>query len=342
LFWQLFLAAELPAAKSRVLLEGVGSSLLDPVDYLRTFRGFSTAERKRVEASERVDLEAVLKSGADVFTEDRFSAVAMEASEWLPPALFVKGRPDALHHPTVGIVGTRSATAYGRACAQKFAESLARAGVTIVSGGALGIDAAAHLGALAVGGATVAVLAGGIEHTYPTVHRAMFRDICENGCLVSQFAVGSMLREDKFLARNVTIAALCQALLVVQAPTRSGALSTANATAEMGREVFVVPANIDGNHFRGSFNLIRDGATLVYHPDQILEALALRPGLEPELPPAEGIAALIVATLGMEPISAERIVEQTGFPAGDVLAELTMLELEGRVMRDPSGYLLKP
>ena len=137
------------------------------------------------------------------------------------------------------------------------------------------IDAAAHKGALAAGGRTAAVFAGGIDHIYPAIHGPLFQQITQSGCLVSQFAAGARPNDYKFLGRNVLIAALSRALIVVQAPTKSGALSTANSAADMGREVFVIPANIDSIEFRGSFNLIRDGATLVYHPDQVLEAIGV-------------------------------------------------------------------
>ncbi len=286
-------------------------------------------------------LERAQAHGVEVLAEAQYPDVLLEAEDQIPPGLFVHGDIESLSKPTVGIVGTRGASPYGKACAQKFAEALASAGVTIVSGGALGIDAAAHRGALAVGGSTVAVLAGGIDHVYPAVHAALFRQIRQRGCLVSQYAVGSKPNEYKFLARNVLIAALSRALLVVQAPTRSGALSTAHAAAELGREVFVVPANIDNIEFRGSFNLIRDGAALVYHPDQVLQAIGVR-RKEPEPPPAaSGPGALILEVLGAEPIDAERIVERTGLSAGEVLAELTMLELDGLVQRDAGGYMKK-
>jgi DNA processing protein len=132
------------------------------------------------------------------------------------------------------------------------------------------------------------------------------------------------------------------ALVVIQAPTRSGALSTAHAAAEMGREVFVVPANIDSIDFRGSFNLIRDGATLVYHPDQILESMGIQgPTSAPASAPVSELGDKILAVLGSEPLDPERIVDRTGLSASDVLSELTMLELDGLVIRNPGGYVRK-
>ncbi len=260
----------------------------------------------------------------------------------MPPVLFVDGDLSCLSGPTVAIVGTRNASTYGKACAQKFAEALARAGVTIVSGGALGIDGAAHKGALAGGGKTAAVLAGGVDYIYPAVHGGLFEQIRRSGCLVSQFSVGSKPAEYKFLQRNVVVAALSDAVLVVEAPPKSGALSTAQAAVEMGRDVFVVPANIDAEGFRGSFHLIRDGATLVSHPNQILEDMQIEPARKEEAAPASSMGEMILAVLGSATLATEFIVERTGLDTAEVLSELTMLELEGRVMRDASGYALRP
>ena len=259
-----------------------------------------------------------------------------------PPALFVRGDVSALQAPCVAIVGTRAASAYGRACAQKFAEGFARAGVTVVSGGALGIDAAAHLGALSAGGRSVAVLAGGVDNVYPSVHAGLFARIREAGCLVSQFACGAKPGEHKFLLRNDLVAALCAAVLVVEAPNKSGALRTASAAADLGREVFVVPAAIDNRAYWGSFNLVRDGAGLVYHPDQVLESLGIAPVAPAPVAPPEGDAERIVGILSVDPIDPERIVERTGLDASTVLAELTLLEIDGRVLRHAGGYALRP
>jgi DNA processing protein len=215
--------------------------------------------------------------------------------------------------------------------------------VTVVSGGALGIDAAAHRGAMEAGGRTVAVLAAGVDHVYPAVHHGLFAQIRQNGCLVSQFAVGSKPSEYRFLVRNGLVAALSLAVLVIEAPQRSGAIRTANAANDLGRDVFVVPANIDAMSFRGSFSLIRDGATLVSHPSEILESLGIEArDVATEHPAPSGPGEVILSVLSVTPLAAERIVERTGLETADVLSELTMLELEGRVIRDAGGYAVKP
>jgi DNA processing protein len=341
LFWQHLLALEAPPATCRALIEGLGKSLLAPEVYLLHHPTLSESERTWLTQSAKF-LPPVLESGARILVEDDYPETLRQVLSFVSPGLFIQGDPACLNAPTVGIVGTRDASPYGRACAQKFAEALANAGVTVVSGGALGIDGAAHKGALAVGGKTAAVFAGGIDKIYPAVHGDMFKQITEQGCLISQFGAGARPSDYKFLARNVTIAALSQALLVIQAPVKSGSLTTATASAEMGREVFVVPANIDAIEFRGSFNLLRDGATLVYHPDQILESLGIARPTKKEAPvDISPLGQRIVDILSADPLDPERIVERTGLSAGEVLSELTMLELDGVVLRAPGGYTKK-
>jgi DNA processing protein len=340
-FWQLLLAAETSPRKSRDLVRDLGSSLFGFEGAFLNSPLLTPGEKKKVSLSDAEACKRAMASGADVLTEDRYPRSLVQSADFVSPALFVQGDSQCLYQPSVGIVGTRNASPYGKACAQKFAEALAQRGVTVVSGGALGIDAAAHRGALSVNGATAAVLACGLDWVYPSVHATLFRELQKNGCVVSQFAFGVRPEDYKFLARNVTIAALSDVLLVIQAPVRSGALTTAHASAEMGREVFVVPSNIDAQDFRGSFNLIRDGATLCYHPDQILESLGIGPAEKKLESNLTGDGDKIVQILGLEPLGTDKIAERTGIGAGDVLSELTMLELDGIVMRQAGGYVLR-
>lgn len=295
-------------------------------------------ERERIRMLDPKALSSALAAGAVLIREADFPE---QLAQWesCPPGLFAWGCWDALSSPCIGIVGTRGASTYGKAAAYKFAEAFARAGVTVVSGGALGIDAAAHKGALEAGGRTVAVLATGVDRVYPAVHRGLFKQIRERGCLVSQYACGMMPSPYKFLVRNQLVAALSHALLVVEAPERSGSLSTAHAANDLNRSVFVVPANIDNTLFRGSHALIRDGATLVDHPDQVLDTLGLH--ATPEVPrPVElsKIQGRIMEHLNTSLMSAEVIAAKAGLDAAEVLAELTMLELEGVVVREQGLY----
>jgi DNA processing protein len=258
-----------------------------------------------------------------------------------PLALFVQGDPSCLLEPCVGIVGTRNASAYGRGVAKRFAGALAEAGATIVSGGALGIDAAAHEGALAAGGRTVAVLAGGIDKPYPSQNRGLFRRIQASGCLLSNYACGTLPERRKFLQRNELIAGLCDVVLVVEAPARSGALSTAVAARSAGRPIFVVPANIEADSFQGSHHLIRSGATLVGEPAHVAEAMGLLM-LSTAAAPVTGLPGQILAAMTSKPLPAEKLAEVLGLEPSELMAELTMLELDGRVSRELGGYALVP
>ena len=329
--WNAFLAAEMSAQKGREVLES-----LDPIsvwrDQLVAMPKLTDAERRRVEAS-----ATVLPEGVQVLVEDEFPESLAYANGVLP-AFLVAGNPAALEKPCVAIVGTRSATPYGRVCARKFAEELARHGVTVVSGGAVGIDAAAHEGALAVGGSTIAVLACGVDHVYPSSHSGLFERIKQDGCLMSQFAVGSKPADYKFIQRNHLIAALSTAVIVIEAPTKSGAIRTAGFAAEQGREVFVVPGQIDQFGFQGSHALLRDGATLVDHPMQVIESLGIELISAPAKAALEGISGRILEVLSANSLSVEKIVELTGLDMSEVLADLTILELEGHVIREHGGF----
>lgn len=338
--WQLLAHAELPARKCRFLWDQL-NGLPDPEARLRNHPSLTPAERAKVSADSLAKLLEVERQGIRFVPEADYPEPLLQWED-RTPALFAIGQFDAALQPTVGIVGTRAATAYGRAAAYKFAQALAASGITVVSGGALGIDAQAHKGALEAGGKTIAVLSGGVDRVYPRVHAALFAEIAKSGCLVSQFAVGAMPEAYRFLVRNRLIAALSKVLLVVEAPERSGALSTASAANELGRTVFVAPANIDNQNFRGSHALIRDGAVLVDHPDQILEDIgvvkvtAAKP--DPRVSPN---ASRILDVLSVDPLSAELISTRSGLTAAEVLSELTMLEMEGVVLRDGNGYAVR-
>lgn len=300
-------------------------------------------ERKRAASASIATLQTLQSKGLGLLDPSRLPERYTQ-SKSLPPALFYWGDPSCLSGPIVAIVGTRAASTYGKAAAQKFAEALSRAGVTVISGGALGIDAAAHKGALGADGKTAAVLLTAIDRVYPRVHYGLFEQIKENGCLLSQFAVGMVSnREYRPLMRNHTVAGLCSALIVVEAPEKSGALSTATSANELGRQVFVVPSNIDNVNFRGSHALIRDGATLVDHPDQVLEALGIAPAKERQTS-GESISQIqkqILAVLSTEPLATEFIVAKTGADTSTILSELTLLELEGRIFKERGGYAIR-
>jgi DNA processing protein len=340
-FWQALTAADLSANKSRALARELGS-FSDGDERLRKHPALTPNERQRIAALDHAVLERAVAMGIEWCHEDRFPAL-LHQTALTPCGLFAWGDFDCLHEPTIAIVGTRGASTYGKAVAHKFGEAFARAGVTVISGGALGIDGAAHKGALSVDGRTAAVLAGGVDRLYPAIHRGLFGQIRQRGCLVSQFPVGSQPSAYRFLTRNGLIAALSLGVVVIEAPLKSGAMSTAHRANELGRQVFVVPANIDNFSFAGSHSLIRDGATLVDHPDQVLEELGIEPVAAVNVhQPASTTGGKILEVLTVVPLAVEFIVERTGLDPADVMSELTMLEIEGRIIRDAGGFAIRP
>ncbi len=281
--------------------------------------------------------------GVDALFHSEYPSRLAELDHF-PAVLFTIGNQKTLTLPSIGVVGTRGASSYGKALAIKFSESLARAGVAVVSGGALGIDACAHRGALQARGMTIAVMACGIDKLYPPANAQLFSQILSSGgCIVSQFPLGEPNLAFRFLMRNHVIAALSDGVLVIEAPPKSGSLTTANAANDMGRQVFVVPGSVGVLNFFGSHALIRNGATLVDHPDQILGDLFESLGVEmtPVAKAGQTGGALIEA-LSVEALSAESLAARTGLDLSDVLSELTMLELDGRVYRDGALYGMNP
>lgn len=338
-FFQRLLAAEASSSKRQAILSDLGASL--DAQALLEHPLLTVGERKRAKDANMNLAERAIANGIGLLTGDDLPAQLAKAPG-SADALFVWGDVSALSCPTIAIVGTRQASTYGKAVAQKFAEAFARAGVTVVSGGAYGIDAAAHKGAIAAQGRTAAVLLTGIEKTYPNEHRGLFQQIRERGCLVSEFAVGAGIGQHHPLIRNYTIAAFSLGVLLVEVPARSGAIATAHAANDLGRQVFAVPANIDSESFRGSHSLIRDGATLVDHPDQVLSALSIQPQLQPTLSiEMSPLAQKILSVLSVNPLSADLIIERTGIPSAEILSELTMMELDGLVIRDRLGYAVR-
>ncbi|HTY99379.1 MAG TPA: DNA-processing protein DprA [Rhodocyclaceae bacterium] len=256
-----------------------------------------------------------------------------------PTLLYAKGRVELLNRPALAIVGSRSATAQGETNAREFAAALAEVGLTIVSGLALGIDAAAHRGALAAGGATIAVVGTGADRIYPSRNAGLARQIAEQGLLISEFPLGTPAMAANFPRRNRVIAGLALGCLVVEAAERSGSLITARLAAEAGREVFAIPGSIHSPQSRGCHKLIRQGAKLVESARDVLEELRW------PAPPAaadptgieEAAAASLLGSLGHDPVDLDTLTERTGLTAERLLAMLVPLELEGRVAQLPGG-----
>jgi len=263
-----------------------------------------------------------------------------------PPAwLFLKGDPDLLHHPQLAIVGSRNPTRGGRENATEFSRELAGQGLGITSGLASGIDAAAHEGALAADGMTLAVVATGLDRVYPASNRELAHRIADRGLLVSEFPPGTEPRAGHFPSRNRIISGLSFGVLVAEATEKSGSLITARLATEQGREVFAIPGSIHNPLARGCHRLIRQGAKLVEQASDILEELApfiaastlADAGASPDSAPRKEEQPLdeeyrrLLEIIGYDPISVDEIIRQSGLTAAEVSSMLLLLELQGHV-----------
>ncbi len=266
-----------------------------------------------------------------------------------PPLLFVCGDLDCLRTPQLAIVGSRNPTPLGRETAHNFGAHLAGAGMTVTSGLAFGIDAAAHQGALAGGGQTIAVMGTGLDRVYPAKHRDLAHAIAERGALVSEFPVGTPLAAGNFPQRNRLISGLALGVLVVEAATQSGSLITARLANEQGREVFAIPGSIHNPLAKGCHTLIRQGAKLVETATDILEELGSLAAVGTLDPVTTSVAApasaaldedyqRLLAAIGAEPASIDGLVECCGLTAEVVSSMLLIMELEGYVAAIPGGF----
>jgi DNA processing protein len=265
-----------------------------------------------------------------------------------PPLLYAKGNLQILQRPAMAIVGSRHATAQGETTAENFAESLCRAGLVVVSGLALGIDGAAHRGALKADGATIAVVGTGLDIVYPAKHKALAHQIAQHGLLLSEYALGTPSINYNFPRRNRIISGLSEGCLVVEANVDSGSLITAKLAIEQGREVFAIPGSIHSPVSKGCHALIKQGAKLVESTDDILSelrhirlpnaSLADSPnGLIPNWTNLPSEASPVLACMGFDPIFAEQIAARSGLTPGEVSTMLTLLELEGVVSHLANG-----
>lgn len=269
--------------------------------------------------------------------EPRDRIEAARAGRGFPAAaagLWCCGTLSGLALPCVAIVGSRAATPYGHRLAVHFAADLGRAGCCIISGLALGIDGAAHEGALGAGTPTIGVLGGGHRHFFPKRHRALAeRMIANGGAVLSPYPPEHETFPAQFLQRNGVVAALADAVVVIEAPARSGALNTAGWAA--GRvPVLAVPGDVDRKHVAGCLALIRDGATLARGPEDVLEALGRLPLLATPLPPAsrqDPVSSALLAALDAGAREFDELVTAAGIAAPAALAALALLELDGTI-----------
>jgi DNA processing protein len=255
-----------------------------------------------------------------------------------PPLLYAVGRLELLARPALAMVGSRNATAQGMRNAEQFAAAFSAAGLTIVSGLAMGIDAAAHAGGLAGEGSTVAVLGTGVDVTYPRQNAPLAARIVESGLLLSEFALGSAGAAHHFPRRNRLISGLAQGCLVVEAAVASGSLITARAAAEQGREVFAIPGSIHSPLSKGCHALIKQGAKLVESAEDELTAFrrTATASARAAAPPREDEDPLL-AHMGFDPVDVDSICARSGLTVERVCADLLRLELGGRVAALPGG-----
>lgn len=352
------------------MLPGVGPrTLADLLEHFGTAESVLAADSERLSsvrnvgpklvnairhAADHVDVEAILQWCADhqVSILQKPSALYPKSLRELPdapPLLFVGGelRPcDAL---AVAIVGTRHATAYGKSQAEKIAYGLAKAGVTVISGMARGIDSAAHQGAIDAGGRTIAVYGCGLGHIYPPENAELSRAIADHGALVSEYHPQTKPHSGTFPQRNRLISGLSHATLVIEAPERSGSLITARTAYEQGREVLALPGPVTSRASQGTNLLIRDGATLIRNVDDILECLG--PLAQP-VPTSDGrdvhrpAEALlndrersVLDAIATEATAIDNIVQTCGLPVPQVLATISVLEVRRLIRRLSSQYV---
>ena len=289
--------------------------------------------------SDTVDEIAVITRACDEYPAQ------LAAVPSAPETLYVRGRLVADDALAVAIVGSRRATPYGLEVAERLGSALGARGVTVVSGLARGIDSAAHRGALASGGRTIAVLGSGVDVIYPPENRRLAWRIAEAGAVVSQFAPGTRPLPYHFPERNRVIAGLALAVVVVEAAEKSGALITAGFAAELGREVLAIPGRVNSPESRGAHRLIQDGAALVHDADEVIAALPARwqacvrgatardtqDGAAPSAHAEGGDGGRVLAALGEDPATIDDIIERSGVAAGRATALLLELELAGRV-----------
>jgi DNA processing protein len=315
------------------------------------------------EAVARAEIAAARRLGARMLChgEPGYPALLAELTD-APPVLWLLGDAALLSRPIVAIVGARNASSLGVRMARRLAEGLGQAGYAVVSGLARGVDSEAHMAALATG--TLAVQAGGVDVIYPEEKAALAAEIGAKGCLLSEHPPGLQPQTRHFPLRNRIVAGLSRAVVVVEAAARSGSLITARMALDQGREVLAVPGHPFDARAAGCNMLIRDGATLVRGPADVLEALghagvgaedtgevlpeaalpgqAPLPGPAPQGRPLAEVAALhrlILDRLGPSPLAEDQLIRDLDLPSAQLSPEILTLELEGQIRRSPGGLL---
>ena len=343
------------ASRLHALLEACHTPLgaiSAPFEFLRTIPGITVAAATALAGTTVAQGEEVIQrterlGGRMLVPDDPDYPGGFKVISEPPPVLFLLGRVELLGTPTVAVVGSRDHTAYGAEVARTVAWHAAAAGVAVASGMARGLDAIAHTAALDAGGSSVGVLGNGLGVIYPSANRRLYERMAADGLLLTEFPPGEKPHAGSFPRRNRLISALARVTVVVEAALGSGALITADAALEQGREVMVVPGPITSPQSAGTNRLLRDGATplldasdvLAYYPDvePPARAAVLPAGVTP-LPDTLPDAEYAIATLlGAEPASVDDLHLRAGRGPGEVLAALSSLELLGLVERQAGG-----
>jgi DNA processing protein len=298
------------------------------------------AARSRIDPA--VEIERLTRAGIGVVHPGHPSYPRLLAEiSGRPPILYFRGALAPADDVSVAIVGTRRATPYGRQVAERIATELAQAGITVVSGLARGVDAAAHRAALEAGGRTIAVLGSGPDVIYPAEHRRLAEQILESGAIMTELPPGAKPDAQNFPARNRIVSGMTLGTLIVEAPSRSGALITASFAADQGREVFVIPGNVFAPSAEGTNALLRDGARLVRNGADILEDLGLG-GSGPVVTQSRMLLdddeRKVLAALGKEARHIDELAEEAELPAGAVSALMLTMELKGLVRNHGAQY----
>lgn len=263
--------------------------------------------------------------------------VQLLSCEDSPVILYAKGEIELTRQPGIALVGARRCTRYGKEVAEQFAAEFARAGVAVISGMARGVDTAAHVSALEAGGGTIAVLGTGADTPYPTENRELYERICENGLVLSEFPLGAKPLAEHFPRRNRIISGLSDAVVIVEAGQKSGALITAQYAMKQGRELFAVPGNINSLPSAGSNALLAEGAAAAVDAESVLRSIGLCAEPVQQAPQEELMLAddekKLVKALLEEDLSADELSQRVPLLPQEITTLLTMLELRGIVYR---------
>ncbi len=353
--WLLLNASGLTPLQQNQLLEAFGTAeqvLGASGEKLAAVEGITAAHISKLRtAQQEADLPGWREQCAELelkiitINDDNYPPMLKEIDD-PPPLLFVQGDITKSDDLAIAMVGTRKCTPYGRTVARRLAGNLAQRGFTIVSGLAVGIDGEAHEGALEAGGRSIGVLACGPDITYPRAHKSLRKRLAQSGAVLTEYAFGTPPTRERFPARNRLISGLSLGVVVVEAPSKSGALITARLAGEQGREAFAVPGDINSPTSRGCHGLLKDGAQLVEVAEDVIDGLGILLEAVPSRPQApqvelHGDEQSVYEALSHEPVHVDQISESCNLTAAQVTSALMLLEIKGLVRRFPGNTFVR-